>query len=463
MPENIKKTESEQPLFSRQAVIRLVLPLIVEQLLAVTVGMADTLMIAVVGEAAVSGIALVDQINTLIIQLFAALATGGAVITAQLIGEKNEKRACRSANQLILICFVIASVIAVLCLLFNPQMVSGIYGSLEPEVYAYARTYFYITAISFPFLAIYNAGAALCRSMGNSAVSMKVALLMNILNIAGNAFLINVVHMEVAGAAVSTLFSRMVSGLIMVAVVSNGKMQVHILRGREEWKPDKRLISRILTIGTPVAFENCLFQGGKLLIARLISTFGTSAIAANAMAGNISAVVNMPGSAIQLAVITMVGQAVGARRDKEARRYTVRMILLASLMLFAMSMLVLIFLNPLTDFYHFSPETAGMAKEILIMNAFFCFTIWPWSFVLPNALRAAGDVKYVMIVAVLSMLVVRIALSYVLGENFGMGLRGVWIAMFSDWGVRASFFVARFRSGRWLDRLRKDRIAASNG
>ena len=276
----------EAPIFSKTAIRRLILPLIIEQFLAVLVGMADTIMVAGVGETAVSGISLVDTLNILLINVFTAMATGGAVIAAQELGDENRDEALKASNQLIFVVLIFSSVLMVLSLLFNYQILRTIYGTIEPSVMNYARTYYYLTALSFPFLAVYNGSAAICRSMGNSGISMKVSMLMNAINIAGNAILIYGFHLEVAGAGISTLLSRITAAVILVWVIRNPKLPLHIDKNFHlGFHP--AVIRRIMGIGVPMGVENGLFQGGKLLVAGLVSSFGSTSIAANAVAGTI--------------------------------------------------------------------------------------------------------------------------------------------------------------------------------
>ena len=442
------------PLFSRAAIRRLILPLIVEQFLAVTVGMADTVMVASVGEAAVSGISIVDTLNILLINVFSALATGGAVVASQYLGRKDEKTACLASNQLILVGLLLSSVIAALALVFNRQILTGIYGNIEVQVMDYARTYFYLTALSFPFLAVYNGCAAICRSMGNSQISMKVSALMNAINIVGNAVLIFGFHMKVEGAAISTLTSRVVASVIMVMIVRNPRLQLHI-DARLRLGYNRRLIGEILHIGVPVAVENGLFQGGKLLVAGLVSSFGTVSIAANAVAGTIASFQVIPGSAISLAMVTVVGQAVGARRYEEARKYALKLCGTAMLAHLAICLPMTLCLPQIIGFYGMSAETTRLAYLVSLIHGISCVVIWAPSFALPNALRAADDVKFVMLVTLCSMGFCRIVMSYVLGRYFGMGLVGVWTAMILDWVLRACIFGWRFFSGGWLKKQKR--------
>lgn len=441
----------EAPIFSRQAIRRLILPLIIEQFLAVLVGMADTIMVAGVGETAVSGISLVDTLNILLINVFTAMATGGAVIASQELGDENRDEALKASNQLIFVVLVFSTVLMALSLLFNYQILRTIYGKIEPAVMGYARTYYYLTALSFPFLAVYNGSAAICRSMGNSGISMKVSMLMNAINIAGNAFLIYGLHLEVAGAGISTLVSRMTAAVILVWVIRNPKLPLHIDRKfRLGFHP--AIIRRIMGIGIPMGVENGLFQGGKLLVAGLVSSFGTTSIAANAVAGTICSFQVIPGSAISLAMITVVGQSVGARRYREAKQYAKNLCLLIMAAHFLICFPMLVFLPRIIGFYNVSQQTAELARIICTLHGLSCVLIWAPSFALPNALRAADDVRFAMCITVASMFLCRIAMSFVLGRYLGLGLIGVWIAMILDWIVRASAYIWRIASGGWLNR-----------
>ena len=308
-------------MFTRQALWRLILPLVLEQLLLVTVGMADTVMVSTVGEAAVSGISLVDQVNVLLIQIFAALATGGAVVASQYLGRRDRENACRSAKQLVYATFGMAVAIGALVLVLNRHILRLVFGNVEPDVMQAAETYFWLSALSYPMLALYNAGAALFRSMGNSRISLFASLIMNVINIGGNALLIYGLNWGVAGAATATLASRTVAGLMMMLLLRNRDNPIFLERlFHPEWNGG--ILKSILRVGVPNGLENGMFQIGKLLVAGLITTFGTSAIAANAICNNVGSMSNIPGSAIGLAMITVVGQCVGAKDYQQARHYT---------------------------------------------------------------------------------------------------------------------------------------------
>lgn len=440
-----------RPMFTGRELWRLILPLVAEQLLMVTVGMADTVMVSSVGEAAVSGISLVDQVNVLLIQIFAALATGGAVVASQYLGRRDRENACRSAKQLVYASFGMAVLIGALVLLLNRPILQMVFGNVEPEVMRAAETYFWLSALSYPMLALYNAGAALFRSMGNSRVSLFASAIMNVINIGGNAVLIHGLHWGVAGAGTATLASRTVAGVMMVVLLHKPENPIVLNRLlHPEWNGG--ILRSILRVGVPNGLENGIFQVGKLLVAGLITTYGTAAIAANAIANNVAMMTNLTGSAIGLAMITVVGRCIGAGDLSAARRYTKQLLWAVYISMWVTNIL-LYFLAPyLVRFYAMPQQTADMALLVLNVNFIMSSLFWPLSFTTPNALRAAGDAKFTMTVSIISMWVFRIGMSYVLGSWMHMGLLGVWLAMQIDWIVRALFFTLRFHGRRWEEK-----------
>lgn len=440
-------------MFTGRELFTLIWPLMVEQLLAVTVGIADTVMVSSVGEEAVSGIALVDSINILFIQIFSAMATGGAVVASQYLGRRDRDSACCAAKQLLYTSLVLSLAIMVSALPFQRPLLAAIFGSIEPGVMTNAQTYFGLSLASYPFLAVYNSGAALFRAMGNSRVSMLTSLLMNVVNIGGNAILIYGFDRGVAGAAAASLVSRALSALIMTVLICRGSNTIAVYRlFRPEFRPS--MIRRILSIGIPGGVENGMFQIGKLIVQRLVSTFGTFAISANAIANNIASFVNVPGVALQLALITVVGRCVGAGDYDQAVSYTKRLLGITYLSMGTLSLLLLFTAHPLVGLFHLSAEATAAAEQVLYLFAVCSLLLWPLSFTTPNALRAAGDAKFTMIVSMISMWIFRIGFSYVLADSRGLGwgLMGVWIAMIIDWIARAAVFSFRFLHGRWKER-----------
>ena len=434
------------PLFSQRDLLRLVGPLLVEQLLAVTVGMADTMMVSRCGEAAISGVSLVDMINNLIIVLFAALATGGAVVVSQYLGAKEQEHANASSGQLILLSALLGVGVGMFCFVLARPMIRLCYGSIDADVLEAGVLYLRITAVSYPFLAMYNAGAALFRSMGNSKISMQISILMNIINIVGNAVCIFVLGMGVDGVAWPSVLSRAVAAVL---ILNRCYQKGHMLTVPKTFRLDGRMAKRILGIGIPSAFENSLFQAGRILVVSMISTFGTVQIAANAVANNLDGMGCIPGQAIGLAMITVVGRCVGAGDNEQTVFYTRKLLLWAYISMGIFNGGILLFLKPLVGIYALSGETMALAILLVQIHAGSGLFLWPASFVLPNALRAANDVKFTMVVSVLSMAVWRLGFSYLLCVKMGWGAVGVWIAMVIDWVCRVICFVARMKSGAW--------------
>ena len=435
-------------MFSRKGLYRLIIPLVIEQFLAVTVGMADTIMIAVRGEEAVSGISIVDTISILLIGLFSALATGGAVVVAQYIGHKDQKNANTAGNQLILVVTALSAFILIITLVGNQAILSLIYGDVEPLIMRNARIYFYISAVSYPFIAIYNAGSALFRAMGNSKISMKISFYMNGINIVGNAFFIFVVKMGVEGAGISTLISRAVAAVVIICLLRKDNNPISIdQRLRLGYHP--QMIKRILRIAIPNGLENSMFQFGKILVSGLVAGFGTIGITANAVGNAVGNFNCIPGSAIGLAMITVVGQCVGAGDLEQAKRYTWKLIKYACVAMTVLNLLVIVFLPQIVGLFRLQTATFELAYKLLFYHCFICIFIWPLAFTLPNALRASNDVKFTMGVSILSMWIFRVVLSFILANTFGLGVFGVWVAMFVDWVFRSVFFVGRLISGRW--------------
>ena len=444
----VNNTITERDIFPKGYMKRLLVPLILEQFLAITIGLADTVMVSSSGEAAISGVSLVDQINILLIQAFAALATGGAVVVSQYLGRGEQTHARRAAKQLTLISFYVSAVIMAVCLLFCPQILKLIFGAIDADVMANCRIYFYTTVLSFPFLALYNAGSASFRAMGKGRVILIISVFMNTLNVVGNAVFIFGFGLSVFGAALATLISRAVGGITITAMLHNKNNEVYI-EGLTKPKLEFKLIKRILYIGVPNGIENGMFQVGKLLVSRVVSSLGTSAIAANAAANTIAMVSNIPGMAIGLALVTVVGKAMGARLPDVAEKYSKRFLSLTYLLMLIFNAAIFIFASPVAGL--FSLTDGGRADTVIIVKQFCVISslLWPLAFTLPNCLRGAGDVKFTLVVSMLSMWLCRVALCYILCYTSNLGIYGVWYAMYADWVARIVFFVYRFVKGKW--------------
>lgn len=442
------KQEKSHYLFDNKALMALIFPLIIEQFLAVLVGMADSIMIASVGEAAVSGVSLVDQVMLLIINLFGALATGGAVVAGQYLGRKNPEEADKAANQLIWFVTILAIGVMGLVYIGKNMILQGVFGQIEPDVMEYANTYLLIVTASVPFIALYNGGAAIFRTMGNSKITMTVSLIMNAINVIGNAILIYGFHCGVEGVAIPTLVSRMTAAILITVLLLNEKQVLH-LQKTLRYRPEKETIKKILKIGIPNGLENSMFQLGKVLVLSLVSTFGTYAIAANAVCNVLASFQILPGMALSLAVTTVISRCVGAKDYEQVSYYTKKLLTISYISMFITTIVICLALPFIMDVYNLSPETAKVAEEIMMFHSVSCVLIWTPAFTLPSTLRAAGDAKTCMLISIPCMWIFRIGFSYILGKYFEMGVFGVWVAMVIDWIVRVIFFVLRYCRGKW--------------
>ncbi|HCW27877.1 MAG TPA: MATE family efflux transporter [Lachnoclostridium sp.] len=435
-------------LFSRKDLVRLIIPLIVDQFLQVAVGLSDSIMVARVGEAAVSGVSLVDTVMLLIINIFTALATGGAVIAGQYLGRKDPKTGCEATAQLFNFTFLFSIFIMILGYLGQNVILYHVFGKIEPEVMKDSRTYLLIVLASIPMIAMYNAGAAIFRAMGNSNIAMKTSLLMNSINVFGNALLIFGFHCGVEGVAIPTVVSRGVACVVILVLLNNQEHALHILHPYP-FKIKWDVLKKILYIGIPNGLENSMFQLGKIAVLSLVSGLGTASLAANAVGNNIANFAILPGMSFGFALLTVCAQCVGAGDFEQVKYYTKHMMRVEYLCLIASNLIVILALPFILSVYNLSDEAARYANDIILYHAACVVTIWPLSFTLPNTLRAAADVKVTMVLSIISMWVFRFGFSYLLTMEFHMGIFGVWVAMTIDWLVRGIFFVCRYKSGRW--------------
>lgn len=435
-------------LFSDKSLYKLIFPLIIEQFLLVTVGLVDSMMIASVGEAAVSAVSLVDSINILIINIFTALATGGAVVAGQYLGQKNEEKACESADQLILFLFISSVGVMVLAYLCKYFILHTVFGKIDLDVMNYSNTYLMIVFMSIPFIAIYNGGAALFRAMGNSKITMKISIMMNLINLIGNYILIYIFNMGIAGAAIPTVLSRVVAALVIFILIKNKSQQIHLSK-KIYLKFNKKLVHKILYIGIPNGLENGMFQLGKIIVLNLVATFGTSAIAANAVSNSVALFQIIPGMAISQATLSVTSQCVGAGDYDQTKYYTKKLVKICIKSILLTVIITFLSLPLILKLYNLSPNTGEIAKSIILYHGISSILIWTVSFVLPNTLRAANDVKFCMVIATLSMWIFRIGFSYILGRYMNMGVLGVWVAMSIDWLFRAICFIIRYKGTKW--------------
>lgn len=438
-------------MFTKKRLTALIIPLIIEQFFNVAIGITDIIMVARAGNAAVSGVSLIDSVNNLLIMLLAALATGGAVVAAQYLGRHEPENAEITANQLMITSFGFSVIFMVIALIFRKPLLTLIFGEIDADVMANAQIYFLLSAISYPFIGIYNSAAALFRAIGNSKVSMVTSFLMIILNIIGNAIFIYGFNLGALGVGISSLIARIFSAVFIVILLMNPELPINI-RNLFKCGFDIPKIKNILRIGIPNSMENSMFQLGKLMVASLVSTLGTASIAANAAAMTIASFAVIPGSAMGMAMITVIGHIVGEKDYQNAQKYIGILLKISYAALIILNVPLVILAPQIASLYRLEGESLIIAVNIIHAYCISAMLIWPLAFVLPNALRAANDVTFTMLVSIFSMWIFRIVLSYIFVKIFDIGVLGVWLAMFCDWIVRTIFFMLRFKSGKWKNR-----------
>ena len=435
-------------MFDNRYLRSLIIPLLIETLLSVTIGMMDTIMVSTVGEHAVSGVSLVDSVSNLFVFLFSAFSTGGAVVASQYLGKKDRASACFSAKQLMYLSISFSFTVSLLLLLFRKPVMTLIYGHIEESVMTAALDYFIPIVISFPFLAVLNSANAIFRSMGKSRITMIVSIIMNVINVSGNSILIYIFDMGTAGAGIASLLSRMVACFFMVYKVTRTKEEVYVDKPLK-LEVDIPMIRRVLRIALPSGIENSVFHIGKILVSSTVASLGTASIAANAVFNALSTFANIPGTAVGMAAVTIIGQCCGAKAYDAASYYGKKLLLLTYLMMGVTCTVMYILTPELALLYNLSEQVNALAVEATRLNMFQTAIFWPFAFTVPNYLRAAGDARYTMVISILSMWLFRVVLSRILGITLGFGLIGVMWGMFIDWYCRGFFFTTRFIRGKW--------------
>lgn len=444
------KMNEQQHIFTNKMLRNLLVPVIFEQVLNSLMGTVDTMMVSNVGSAAISAVSLVDSINVLVIQAFSALAAGGAIICSQYIGQKNHEMANKSARQVLFIITAISVAVTALCLIFRMPLLQLIFGKVEADVMTASRVYFFYTALSFPFIALYDAGASIFRSQGNTRGPMIVSVISNGINIGGNAILIWVFHMGVAGAAIATLASRVFCAVVVLWQLRLDRQPI-VVKDYYQIRPDGKMIGRILSLGIPSGVENSMFQLGKLSIQSSVSTLGTTAIAAQAMTNILENLNGIAAIGVGIGLMTVVGQCLGAGRKDEAVYYIKKLCVLAEIVIIVSCLLVFALTIPITKLGGMEPESAKMCFHMVTWITIVKPIVWVMGFVPAYGLRAAGDVKFSMIISCTTMWVFRFCLCVYLIRFQGFGPMAVWIGMFTDWTIRGIIFGIRFHSRKWLN------------
>ena len=441
-------------LFSNKALVALLIPIVVEQLLNSFMGMIDTMMVSNVGSEALSGVSLVDSVNNLIVQLFSAMATGAAIVCSHYVGMRDKEGANNAAKQVVISVGVIALVITVFGIIFKRQILGIIFGQIEPGVMENAVIYFFFTALSYPFLALFSAGSAIFRSCGNSRYPMTVSVISNVINIIGNYILIFTFDMGVTGAAIATLISRIFCMVAVYVALAKPRQDI-VVNDYMNIRPDWSLIKTILAIGIPSGIENSMFQFGKLAIQSTVSTMGTAVIAAQAMTNILEGLNGIFGLGVGMCLMTVVGQCMGAGRKEEARYYIIKLCIIAEVGITISCLLVYAMLRPVTVIAGMESTSAALCIEMMTAITIVKPLIWTGSFVPAYGLRAAGDVRFSMTTSIITMWGCRVALCIFLVRTYNMGPMAVWYGMFADWALRSVIFFSRFLSGK---RMKKEVI-----
>ena len=458
--------KEKQLLFTKRQIAAIILPLLLQNLLSIAIGMADSIMVSNKGEATFAGVSLVNSLDNVLVTLFSALTAGGSVVLAQAMGRKDRDYACKAAKQMLYVTTMVAATITAVVILIREPLLRLLFGEVEADVLKNALAYFFFVSLSFPFLAIENSIAASLRAQGDSMTSLKISILMNLLNIGGNALLIYGLDLGAMGAALATLFSRLTGATIKLIIIHNPKRYIHI-KSLLGYRPDGATIKAILRIGVPNGIENTMFQFGRLMTSSLVSSLGTMAIAANAAALSLANLQYTTGGAIQSSMVAVVGRCVGAKEKEQAKHYAKSLLGIAYASIFVVVILLSVFATPLLRFYGLSGDTSDVARRLLLYHGAVSIFLWPLAFCIPPAFRAASDVRFTMVVSTVSMWVFRVALAYVMAQEvvsvfgifsfdgLGLGVMGVWIAMTIDWLFRFTLFLWRLVSGKWLSKYRE--------
>ena len=428
----------------------LFIPLLIEYGLEFFMGLADSIMVASLGEAAISGVSLVDFLVQLLIFSFSALATGGAVVAGQYLGDNQVDKAQDSATQLVWFSTILSTVLMIAVIILRQVLIGLLFGQIEADVWHNAEIYLYIVALSIPFLAIYNAGAAIFRTTNNARLPMRILVVCDVLNVIGNAICIYYLGWDVRGVAIPTVISRALAAIIIMYFAVDEDYKLHIKKTLKH-KFDFFILRKVLQVGIPYGVENGLFQLGRVLVLSIVSTFGTMAIAANSVGYAIGIFSVLPGFAINLGLTAVISRCVGANDYEQARYYNKKCLIIVIVSHLIINLIIFAGLPFILGVYNLSAQTAAMATEMIIWHGIFAIIIWPFSFTIPATFRGAGDSKSVMYISLAVMFICRIGLSYVIAEWMGVGVFGTWIAMFIDWYVRAGIYVYRYFSNKWTE------------
>lgn len=434
--------------FTNSDLQNMIAPLFAEQLLVLLVGIADTLVISYTGEASVSGVSLVNMVNTIFIYLFTALASGGAVVISQYMGKQEQALAGESASQLLMFSGILSAALMIPVLVFKGPLLRGLFGAVEPGVMDACLVYLRISAYSYPAIAVYNAGVALYRSLGKTKVTMKISLVSNVINLIGNLIGVFVLKAGVAGVAYPSLIARAFSAIAISSLCFRKSNGVYY---RKKWvfSWNAGLLSKILRIAVPNGIEKGLFQLVKVAVSSIVALFGTWQIAANGIAQSIWSMAALCGLTMSPVFITVIGQCMGAGDPEEAEYYFKKLTKITIIISLLWNGLILAATPVLMRFYALEAQTKELIFQLVLIHNLFNAVAFPFSGAVSSGLRAAGDVKYTTIVSILSTAVGRLILSWLFGMVFNMGVMGIAAAMCCDWTFQAILYILRVRTGKW--------------
>ena len=439
-------------MFTQKDLRRLIIPIFLDQLLLASVGIVSTLLLSYAGEAAVSGVSLVEMINVLIISILLAVSTGGTVVLAQIIGSKRLELAQKAASQMLLLTLMVALGFVGLVLVFNQAILSVLFGSVEPDVMRAARIYFIISSLSYPFMALYNSSAGLFRAMGNSRIPMIGSMILNIASVLGFGIAIFGFKAGITGVAIASLSARIFAALFLLRLNFKPELIVSLDKNKLlTW--DKDIIQRILKVALPNSVENGVTQLGRVFLASIIALFGTAQITANGIVNSLGAFTISFSMALLFASVTVVGQCVGAKEYEQARFYAKKLMRQGQVMTLLLAVLSIVLLPALLQIYTISEEARTMTYQVMILHNIIAVLFWTPGFMLASSLRAAGDARFTMIVSLTAMFIFRIPFAYFFAVVLDFGVMGVMMAMGVDWFYRFTINQIRLKGDKWLINL----------
>ncbi len=448
----------------RKDVIKLTVPVILEQTFVVLMGVINTIMAGHLGKEAVSAVGMVDSVNNIFIAFFSALAVGGTVVVAQYAGRGSLGSANEAARHTLYAGFVLSLFITVVLFIFRHSVVSLLFGGAESTVIGYSMVYLQITLPTYPLIAITAIACGVLRGAGDTRTPMKVTIIMNFLNVILSYFLIYGLHIRTAhlsisipaygikGAALGIAAARTIGTALILFTLFKGSKLIKLTIDRH-FKLDISMLKAIFGVGIPASVESLLFNGGKLITQIFVVGMGTASIAANYIGGSLFGLINIPGTAISIAATTLVGQHMGRQEKEEAKGMIVYLTKAAGICLFVMCAAIFPFSNFLPSLYTDNGDVIRITGDLLKTAVASMPLFWVVSFIIPAGLKGAGDAKFTMYVSVFSMWAFRITLGYILGVPLKLGVIGVWLGMYIDWMVRGIFFYMRLRRGKWLNNM----------